>query len=37
VTVTVLVAVAFVVALVLLPKSKPAAPADPGSAAHMMA
>jgi EmrB/QacA subfamily drug resistance transporter len=33
----VLVAVAFVVALVLLPKEKPAAPADPGAAAHMMA
>lgn len=33
----VLVAVAFVVALVLLPREKPAAPADPGATAHVMA
>lgn len=33
----VLVAVAFVVALVLLPKDKPVAPTDPGAAAHVMA
>jgi EmrB/QacA subfamily drug resistance transporter len=33
----VLVAVAFVVALVLLPKEKPAAPVDPEATAHMMA